>query len=410
MEQSQLLAGASVADITPPLEVGLLTSSVKGLYAPFESVRLPLKARVLALKSGNDLVAIVSMDLLALNDTSVGCWENFKHAMSDIISPERIILTCTHTHSAPESVALSGLYLTGSYQDWLLECWLKIKEAIHRATNALKPCDLSVAFAKLENYSLQRRIQTPEGVIMSDSIQPIASELMNRKPIDQRVRTIRLQDKEGETIATVVHAVCHPVHEMCLPHISSDFPGEMCRVLETSGGNGMPMFLNGAAGDINPPTVSCGPEYAQRHGSALAELAQKFEFQSRIDTSAFSFLHSEIQLSARPEMNITNKLDALARLNAIRVGSLAIIFLPGEPFVETALEIERCSPFAHTIVVGYSENTIGYIPTQQAYREGGYEVGPGKWSFLEIGADMVIRKEAIRLLEELYNKNTAANN
>jgi hypothetical protein len=109
-------------------------------------------------------------------------------------------------------------------------------------------------------------------------------------------------------------------------------------------------------------------------------------------------------------MNITNKLDALARLNAIRVGSLAIIFLPGEPFVETALEIERCSPFAHTIVVGYSENTIGYIPTQQAYREGGYEVGPGKWSFLEIGADMVIRKEAIRLLEELYNKNTAANN
>ena len=61
MNESSLQAGASVTDITPPLEVGLLTSSVNGTYAPFESVRLPLKARVLVLRfadeSAGDCVA-----------------------------------------------------------------------------------------------------------------------------------------------------------------------------------------------------------------------------------------------------------------------------------------------------------------------------------------------------------------
>src|SRR5687768_17016453 len=97
----QLLAGAAVTDITPPLEVGLLTSAVNGEYASFTSVRIPLKARILVLKSGAKQVAIVSMDLLSLNDTSVCGWDDFKQGLADQVEPENIILTYTHTHCAP---------------------------------------------------------------------------------------------------------------------------------------------------------------------------------------------------------------------------------------------------------------------------------------------------------------------
>ena len=77
---------------------------------------------------------------------------------------------------------------------------------------------------------------------------------------------------------------------------------------------------------------------------------------------------------------MTNPAGCIARFSALRIGSLAFLFLPGEPFMETAWAIEKDSPFEHTIIVGYSENNIGYIPTEEAFGLGGYEVGPGKWS------------------------------
>ncbi|HVV04294.1 MAG TPA: hypothetical protein VHC96_08720, partial [Puia sp.] len=209
------------------------------------------------------------------------------------------------------------------------------------------------------------------------------------------------QGPAGEGIATMVHAICHPVHEMCLPHISSEYPGEMCLELERSGDHGVPLFLNGAAGDTNPPTVSMGHYYARRHGLALARTARMQDGEKNADVRIFKFAHKEMQLRARKEAGIANEKDALARLSAIRIGALAILFLPGEPFVETALAIERSSPFEDTIIAGFGENNIGYIPTIAAYEQGGYEVGPGKWSFLEKGADETIYTAAIKLLEEL---------
>lgn len=401
---NSLQAGTSLTDITPPLEVGLLTSSVKGLYEPFQSVRLRLKARVLVLKAGDDMLALVSLDLLALNDTAVGGWRSFKKALSDIIPPERIIITCTHTHNAPESVALSDLYLQAAYKKWLSQVQAGIKNAILEAAIATKPCSVAVASSKLEGYSMQRRIPTPEGIIMSDALQPISPELLNREPVDRRVRSILFQDMDGTAIATVVHAICHPVHEMCLPHISAEFPGELCLALEAAAENGMPLFLNGAAGDTNPPTVSEGPEYAQRHGMALSALVQETG-RLFIETSGFSYVHREMKMPVSPEIKLANEQDAVARLSVISIGPLAIVFLPGEPFVETALAIEKGSPFKYTIVAAYAENTIGYIPTLQASWEGGYEAGPGKWSFLQKGTDALITQEALSLLKELNNQS-----
>jgi len=395
-----LRAGTAITDITPPLEVGLLTSSVKGLYEPFKSVRLPLKGRVLVLQSGEDRVAIVALDLLNLNDTSVGGWDAFKRSLSDILDPDNVIVTCTHSHCAPESVALSGLYLTEAYKDWLLQLICRVREAIAAAVASLRECTLSVGSSVLEGFSLQRRIPTPGGIVLSDSVQPIARELMDRGPVDRRVRVVRVSDGTGAAIATVVHAVCHPVHEMCLPHISSEFPGEMCRALEASGDVGMPLFLNGAAGDTNPPTVSWGSEYAHRHGLALAGIVRGV-FLSPVESGGFSFIHTEFGLPIRPGSNMINERDARARLNVLRIGQLAIVFLPGEPFVETALDIERNAPVEHTVIVGYCENTIGYLPTENALAEGGYEAGPGKWSFMVAGADEVIGRSALELLEKV---------
>ena len=72
----------------------------------------------------------------------------------------------------------------------------------------------------------------------------------------------------------VVNATCHPVHEMCIPRVSADFPGMLAGALEESHPGCVALFLNGAAGNINPTTVSAGPDASSRHGMALAAAIQ----------------------------------------------------------------------------------------------------------------------------------------
>ena len=58
----------------------------------------------------------------------------------------------------------------------------------------------------------------------------------------------------------------------------------------------------------------------------------------------------------------------------LSIGSLDLLFLPGEPFIEIAQELESSAAPRDCIVSGYSnQGEIGYIPTREAIEEGGYE-------------------------------------
>ena len=75
--------------------------------------------------------------------------------------------------------------------------------------------------------------------------------------------------------------------------------------------------------------------------------------------------------------------------------------MPGELFVEIGLAIRSNSPVKFTMVVGYAEDAIGYIPTDRAFEEGGYELGPGLWARVGRGSEGIFREKAEVLLKEL---------
>jgi hypothetical protein len=86
LPRTQTAAGAASAEITPPLEVGLLMSSVEGRWSAFEGVQSPLAARALVLRPARrgsengvatEPVAVVALDLLGLNGLAVGGWPRF---------------------------------------------------------------------------------------------------------------------------------------------------------------------------------------------------------------------------------------------------------------------------------------------------------------------------------------------
>jgi hypothetical protein len=405
-----MLAGAALADITPPLDVGLLMSSVESRWAPFEFVRMGLKARVLALDFSGQKVALVALDLLGLNSKAVGGWPRFKRALTPNIKglrPSHVVVACTHSHTAPESVGLTNLCSTPQFRGWIAQLQHAISGAIDEAFASAEPCTVSLISSSLRDYSLQRRIPTESGIKMSDGLQPIPADWLDREPIDHRVRALAFRACDGTGIATMAMAACHPVHEMCIPRISPDFPGEFCAAIAGCGNMGVPLFFNGTAGDINPPTVSVGPEAAMRHGRALAATVVNASSKAEsIVATPFKFLRRSLPLPVRPIIEGASRHPCLARMSALRIGPLAILLLPGEIFVETGRAIERGSPFKNTIVIGFAESTIGYVPTPKAFEEGGYEIGPGKWSFLESTAAPLLVKGALSLLQELRQGGT----
>lgn len=85
-------------------------------------------------------------------------------------------------------------------------------------------------------------------------------------------------------------------------------------------------------------------------------------------------------------------------LHCIRIGSLAFLSCPGEPFLEISQRIVAGSPFEYTLFSGYSNGAFGYLPTRQAFDEGGYEIEASP--FAPAAAEVLI-DEGLRLLHEM---------
>ena len=79
-------------------------------------------------------------------------------------------------------------------------------------------------------------------------------------------------------------------------------------------------------------------------------------------------------------------------------GDTAIVTLPGEIFVDLGLAIKKASPFKTTLVIELTNNSLGYVPTKQAFAEGSYEIVNSQCS-PACGEQLV--EAAIGLLKEL---------
>lgn len=86
------------------------------------------------------------------------------------------------------------------------------------------------------------------------------------------------------------------------------------------------------------------------------------------------------------------------QLQGIRLDSVALLSIPGEPFTETNQRIVDLSPFASTLFSGYSNGGFGYLPVASAYKEGGYEVEVSPFA---PEASEIVVKEGLQMLRDL---------
>ena len=83
----------------------------------------------------------------------------------------------------------------------------------------------------------------------------------------------------------------------------------------------------------------------------------------------------------------------------LRIGGVFLLHLPGELFVEYQLAAQKMLPDAAVLTAAYGDYGPGYIGTEDAYPQGGYEVSP-RASRVAPGVESVLLKAIERVLQE----------
>ncbi len=435
---AKLKFGRAVTKITPP--AGIFLTGFGGRVGPAQGIHDELYAKAIVLSDARSDLAIVTMDLLGLDmDIVRTIWEGAEKVG---IPAKNTMLCSSHTHSGPATITLRGLGARD--EDYVRSVEKKVVGAIHEASMNKRDSIIRVGEGRC-NIGVNRREMTKEGkIILGEN--PLG-------PTDPTVTAITFESSASRTV--LLNYACHPVvlgSSNLL--VSADYPGYAVAEIERAMKDSVAMFIQGCCGNINSKVVGGTFEDAERlgyalgreaimaverseieEGSPLMSLVKKIELplqelpseeeieKERIE--CLNNLESAKQRNERGTIELWQGLlewaDTVAelvrkgernlkqeiQLQVMRVGSTVLVAIPGEPFIEIALGIKARSKFKHTVVAGYSNGCIGYMPTPEAIEQGGYEVDSA-YKFYDIAplapsAFNAIVETAVQLCDEAYS-------
>ena len=103
----------------------------------------------------------------------------------------------------------------------------------------------------------------------------------------------------------------------------------------------------------------------------MAIKSARDEWSRRVPQAQLEWSRAWLQAARDPQLATTQSFE----LQGLRIGGLTWLGLEGEIFVRYQLDLERDSPHQPTVLCGYANGCIGYVPTADEYEHGGYEVG-----------------------------------
>ena len=112
--------------------------------------------------------------------------------------------------------------------------------------------------------------------------------------------------------------------------------------------------------------------------------------------------HISIEDSGDPpdnERKDTGVRELLGKLDVTKRAVLCLYYFEQLSVTEIGMAIKEASPFEHTFVITHCNGAAGYLPTRDAYIEGGYEVRSSP--FAPSAAEKVVKK-AVEMLHNLH--------
>ncbi|MEX2263247.1 MAG: neutral/alkaline non-lysosomal ceramidase N-terminal domain-containing protein [Bryobacteraceae bacterium] len=380
---AEFRASVVKVDITPKTSEWLMG------YGPRQStgVHDPIFHRIVALDDGATQFFLISSELCLF---SPGIYDDFANKLKQEtgIDARNVWWTVTHTHSAPE-VGPPGMYdvlLKGrSEHAWNREYAAFVQstliQGVKDARSSLAPARLGIG-AGFSMANINRRARDVDGQI-SLGLNPDG-------PVDRQIGLIRLDRADGSPLALIANYAMHgTVMSGRFMEISGDGPGAVTAYVERK--LGVPMlYINGAAGNI-APIYSVYPDARSGHlsqfGVLLGDPILDAYGSLAAPVSEVTLRAEElfVETPRKPGMGWPEGLERYARqpsggeplvrlpVRFLRIRDAVLWAAPLELFCEIAIHVRNSSPFRHTFYFGYANGWLGYLPTAQGFREGGYE-------------------------------------
>lgn len=205
-------------------------------------------------------------------------------------------------------------------------------------------------------------------------------------PIDDAVQLVRIDTATGKPLALMIHYPCHGTSLGGRnSKVSGEWMGRMQQYVEKEFPGLGTMYLQGAAGDINPRVVggldgnkddikatwALGEEIGHEVARVYRQLAPvpyvnpRFQIETALIRCPRNYreLYSDF-----------TKTSVDLPTTAVRIGDLMWTTFPGEMFSNIGKQVKAAEPATYAHLMGYTDGYEGYFPEQKAYSEGGYEV------------------------------------
>ena len=379
------------------------------------------------------------------------------------LTVDNLLFCASHSHSTPELAGITSLHHLDEARVWLNDLTADLAGCLAYAADAAQPAEVRIGRGAIETISANRRVLDKNGVLRKPPYDIPPEEMARPAPIDPEVNVVRFDFADGSHSA-LLNFTCHPTTVQINPIVSADYPGVAAGTVEDdSEGCRECLFIQGTCGDINPIGGSSYPDFeaVERNGTALGRetvrvlneiarsepspeaplkisarevefprrdlpgpsplsehaqdaLARAFDLVRHLSETESKERADDISKAARQSLAsarvMVERLSEIARghdpitstLHVLRLGDLAIIGIPGEPFSRLGMAIKAQSPAGLTVCAAYTNDYVGYLSDSESFAEGGYEVSLGPWCPVGPRGGAVAVKAALEQLDELW--------
>lgn len=321
----------------------------------------------------------------------------------------QVMITFSHNHCGPRlgldlvdyyPIEAEQVKLVDEYTDLMVR---RMADMISESITNLAPASLNMGEGHA-TFAVNRR-NNKEAEVPSI----IAKGEPLKGPVDHTVPVMTVTGKDNNLIAILFGYACHPT-TLNFTKWCGDYPGFAQILIEKNHPGALAMFVNTCGGDQNPlPRRQV--ELCEKYGKMLADGVEEAlkkplkTIQPGLKTS-FELIELPYEkIITRPELEVAirdanavrkrwaermiKKLDAGEKfatsypypLHAWKLGNeMLMIGMGAETVVDYALRFK--AEFGKgTLVCGYVDDMIAYIPSRRVWAEGGYEGGPNLYEY-----------------------------
>lgn len=394
------------ADVTCPLGHPLCG----GWITPARAVDDPLRAVGVVLLGPAAPVVLCAVDWCGIRNDAHLAWRQAL-ARAAHTTVERVCVHCVHPHNAPfadtraqQLAAAAGAppSLDLRYFDRAVAA---TAAAVRDALGKTAPfTHIGIGQAKVEQVASNRRVLGPDGKIRFTRTSATRDPVARAAPegtIDPYLKTLSFWDA-GRPLAALHYYATHPMSYYGDGRVSSDFCG-LARDRRAEEEGTLQAYFTGCAGNVTAGKYNDGahdnrPRLRDRILTAMRaagkaavrhpvsswawrvermRLAPRREASFGIETSRRDLNDAKAPPARRGnaafQLAWLERIDRPIDVCCLEIGPALVLHLPGEPFIEYQLAAQQARPDRTVCVAGYGDGGMGYLPTDRAFLEGGYE-------------------------------------